>query len=79
MTAADWLALAGRRSVVGRALRVAALVGSVLVVINHADRLLAGTMVAADWLKVALTYCVPYCVATYSAVAALGDASAGRA
>ena len=45
---------------------VAAVVGTVLNMINQGDALLTGGPV--NWLKVALTYAVPYCVSTYGAV-----------
>jgi hypothetical protein len=50
----------------GRSLVVAAVIGTVLNLINQGDALLEGTSVS--WLKVALTYVVPYCVSTYGAV-----------
>ncbi|MEE8189089.1 MAG: nitrate/nitrite transporter NrtS [Kiloniellales bacterium] len=43
-------------------------VGSILTAINHGDVILAGEQ--PDYIKVALTYLVPYCVATYGAVTA---------
>ena len=55
------------RDTIKRALQVTALVGSILVVINQGDLLLAG-MIPPIW-KLALTYFVPYCVASYSAAA----------
>ncbi|MEQ8230645.1 MAG: nitrate/nitrite transporter NrtS [Gammaproteobacteria bacterium] len=68
------LVLATRASVVRRALRVAVVVGSVLVAINYGDRLLAGELDARDGIRILLTYCVPYCVSTYAAVGALMQA-----
>jgi hypothetical protein len=38
----------------------------VLNLINQGDAILAGGSI--NWLKVALTYAVPYCVSTYGAV-----------
>ena len=67
----SWIAEARERSVVARALRVAAFVGTVLVAINYGDRALAGRLERVDWLKMLLTYCVPYAVSTYSAVQAI--------
>jgi hypothetical protein len=71
VTRAPWLADALRPDVVRRSLRVAALVGMVLVTIHYTDRWLAGSLTRADWLKMALTFLVPYAVATYAAVDAL--------
>ncbi len=67
----SWLADALRPDVVRRSLRVAALVGVILVTINYTDRWLAGSLTTADWLKMAVTFLVPYAVATYAAVAAI--------
>ena len=53
-----------------RAFKVAALVGCILAAINHGDALLANAMTPGNWLKVLLTFCVPYCVSWYSAVKA---------
>lgn len=66
-----WLSTALRTDVVRRALRTALLVGTVLVLINHVDALLAGTLGWERLAKIALTYCVPYCVSTHASVAAL--------
>nr|WP_228259032.1 nitrate/nitrite transporter NrtS [Marinobacter sp. JH2] len=49
-----------------RAAKLAAVVGTLLVVINQWEAVTgAGSM---DWQKVALTYCVPYLVSTYTSV-----------
>jgi hypothetical protein len=42
------------------ALKVALIVGSVLLVINHGEAILSGTMSRNRWLSVGLTYVVPY-------------------
>lgn len=49
-----------------RSLYVALVVGTILNLINQGDAVLAPAGV--NWLKVALTYCVPYAVSTYGAV-----------
>ena len=66
------LALEGR--VVRRALGFAAVVGAILVAINHADALLSGDVDGRRMLKMGLTVLVPYCVSTLSSVGALLDA-----
>jgi len=48
------------------ALLAALVVGTILTAINHGDVILAGG--APPVLKMALTYCVPYCVATWGAI-----------
>ena len=64
----SWLAVARRPEIVQRALRVAAVVGTLLVAVNYTDRLLAGMLVPLDWAKMGITYLIPYCVSTYTAV-----------
>jgi hypothetical protein len=49
-----------------RSLYVALIVGTVLNLINQGDALLGWSSI--NWLKVVLTYCVPYAVCTYGAV-----------
>ena len=68
---ADWLRLACRRDIVTRALKVAAIVGTILTAINQGNALLAGAPDGATVAKILLTYCVPYCVSTYAGVAAM--------
>ncbi|MBK9388236.1 MAG: nitrate/nitrite transporter NrtS [Planctomycetes bacterium] len=67
----SWLEVARRRDVVRRALRVAVVVGTLLCLINHGDRLLAGSLGGRELLKIALSYLVPYAVSTYAAVGAI--------
>ena len=49
-----------------RALWTAVVVGTILNLINQGDAAAAGAALA--YWKIALTYLVPYCVATYGAV-----------
>jgi hypothetical protein len=49
-----------------RSFYVALAVGTVLNLINQGDALLGS--VSINWLKLVLTYCVPYAVCTYGAV-----------
>ena len=53
-----------------RALRVALVVGTVLFAINQLDVVLRGEVTLVLAAKIALTYLVPYSVATYSALGA---------
>lgn len=72
--APGWLDTACRPEIVGRSLRIAAVVGTILVAINYTDRVLAGTLATLDWVKMGMTYLVPYGVSTYAAVEAVrGD------
>lgn len=63
------------RSLLVRAGKMAAGVGTVLVLINHGDKLLSGSLAVRDLVKIAVTYCVPFCVSALSAASAL---AAGR-
>jgi hypothetical protein len=54
-----------------RALKTAALIGSVLIAINHGDALLAGAVDVARVAKMILTVLVPYSVSTYASVRAI--------
>lgn len=66
-----FLTLALRPDVVKGALKTALLVGSVLIVINHGDALMAGDLNPGRLVKMLLTFLVPYCVSTYASVTAL--------
>jgi hypothetical protein len=48
-----------------RSLYVALVVGTILNLINQGDALAGGSI---NWIKVALTYVVPYVVCTYGAI-----------
>ena len=71
----EWIALALTPPVRRRATKVAALVGCILVAINHGDKALAGDLAAGDFVKMAMTFVVPYCVATYAAVSAMRESA----
>lgn len=49
-----------------KAFLTALVVGTVLTIINHGDMILMGDFPPV--IKVALTYCVPFCVTTWGAV-----------
>jgi len=66
-----WLAVAMEASVRKRALRVALIVGSILAVVNHGDVVLTGQATTTVWIKIVLTFLVPYCVATFASVQAI--------
>ncbi len=54
------------RRIVFNALKIAAVIGTVLNLINQGGAILSGHGIA--WGHVALNYITPYCVATWSAV-----------
>ena len=56
--ALDWVC-------VRRSLKVALVVGTTLALINHYDALLYRTVTTTDVLQIAITYLVPYSVATF--------------
>jgi hypothetical protein len=55
-------------SVLRRALLVAAVVGTILFIINQLDVVVSGMITFLTLLKIALTYLVPFCVSMYSAL-----------
>ena len=61
-----WVICACSDGVPRRSLIVAIIVGAVLNLINQGDRIFAGE--SLDWVKLVLTFFMPYCVATYGAV-----------
>jgi hypothetical protein len=67
----SFFALAVSRQIVTAALKVALFVGTVLALINHGASILAMSLTGENVMQIILTYFVPYCVSTYSAVKAL--------
>lgn len=59
------------RSVVRRALRTMAVVGTILIAINHGGALIRGDVDSEHVLQICLTLLIPYGVSTSSSVAAL--------
>ena len=72
--APPWIVLAASPSVVRRAAKVAAVVGTALLAINHGDAIVAGDVAPGRLLRMGLTVLVPYLVSTFSSVAALREA-----
>ncbi|MDX1514325.1 MAG: nitrate/nitrite transporter NrtS [Gammaproteobacteria bacterium] len=66
-----WIATAMRPEVRRRSVRVSLVVGTSLVAVNHLDHWLEGTLAPIDYLKMLLTYAVPYCVSTWVSVSTL--------
>lgn len=60
-----------RPDVVSRGLKVAAIIGTLLVAINQGNVLLVGNIPPDVFWKIPLTYLVPYLVSTYSAAQAI--------
>lgn len=66
------------KSVYPRALRVALVVGTLLMLINYGDRMFPPDLARRDILKIVLTFLVPYGVSTWSAVRAIEEQKANR-
>lgn len=64
-----WISLALQRTVLIRSAKVGLVVGTFPALINYADRVLTRKMETLDWMKLSLTYIVPYLVSTYASVA----------
>jgi hypothetical protein len=69
----EWLKLSVSKSVVRRALSTALVVGAALAAINYGEAVLDGTLTGAQTVRMALTFCVPYCVSTFSSVRTLQE------
>ena len=74
----EWLREAFEASVRQRALRVAAVVGSILLAINHGDAILHGDIGLDRALRMILTMLVPYIVSTVSSVGAIRELRAAK-
>lgn len=72
-TSSTFFALAFSRKVVLSAVKMSLLVGTLLAFINHSEAFMTLNLSMDKVLKVLLTYLVPYCVSTYSAVKAIQD------
>ena len=64
-----WWKLATHPGTVKRALATAAIVGTILIAINHGGAIAAGEVTGARLLQICLTAVVPYLVSTVSSVA----------
>lgn len=66
LTIYEFMQLATTDGTPRKALITACVVGTILTTINHGDLILKGDY--PPLIKVALTYCVPFCVTTWGAV-----------
>ncbi len=64
----SWLATAAQPDIFRRSLKVALVVGTLLALINHGDRLLGMSVDSEVFLKICLTYLVPFSVSTWASV-----------
>ncbi len=74
----EWMHIASRKPIVMRGLKYGIVVGSILIIINHGNAMVAGTVDATRMIQMVLTVLVPYCVSTASSVGAVIDHRAGR-
>ncbi len=68
-----------RSETVKRAVRVALIVGPVLILINHYDEIIHLNFSWIFFLKSTLTFFVPYCVSAYSSAQAYVDKTLSEA
>lgn len=68
-TITSWLRLAAHPATVRRALLTAAIVGTLLIAINHGPAIINGDVTGGRIAQILLTICVPYLVSTVSSVA----------
>ena len=64
----NWLSMAFEASILKRSLIVTFLVGTTLMMINHGDVIISGSVTSTHIFKIVLTYIVPFLVSTYSSV-----------
>jgi hypothetical protein len=74
----DWLGIAFQRSTMARGVKLAAVVGSLLVAINRGEAILAGNVDGNHLLRIGLTVLVPYAVSTFSTCGAKLEAKRQR-
>jgi hypothetical protein len=67
----SWIQVASSPSVARRAAKVSAVIGTILIAINHGDALLRGDLDLVRVVKCCLTYTVPYMVSTYASTSAI--------
>jgi len=68
-----WVTTMMRKGVLGRGLRVAMVVGPILTLINQGDILVYGDVTPTVLGKIALTFCVPFCVSVYAGAQAFSS------
>jgi hypothetical protein len=69
MSAREALAICARREHLRSTLGIALVVGTVLMLINHLDTIVAGDATSTTWAKVGVTYLVPFTVANLGLLA----------
>jgi len=65
------------RGNLSKTVAIALVVGTILFIINQLDVVLSGKATTVVWCKIALTFCVPFCVSNYGALVATKRRGAG--
>jgi hypothetical protein len=63
-TRREAVALWFARATLRKTLKIAAIVGTLLCLINQGSVILGGEVTAATWLRVGMNYIVPFCVSS---------------
>lgn len=66
----EFIQTAASAVILHRSVKVALIVGTVLMMINHGDAILRGELDLTRVSKILLTYLVPFCVSTHASVSA---------
>ena len=74
----SFLTIATQRSTVLRALKIAFIVGVILVAVNEGSDLLRGDVDMNGWMRALMNFVVPYCVSTVSTVLAQAETGASE-
>ncbi|MGI8461778.1 MAG: nitrate/nitrite transporter NrtS [Solirubrobacterales bacterium] len=69
MSAREALAICARREHLRSTVSIALVVGTILMLINHFDTIVAGDASSTTWVKVGVTYLVPFTVANLGLLA----------
>lgn len=69
-SSSTFMSIALSKKVMRSALKVSLIVGTLLALINHGSALFNMEISIDKFFQILLTYLVPYCVSTYSAVTA---------
>ena len=56
-----------------RALIMCLIVGNLVGVLNHGDKIFSGIMTSSDWIRYGLTFLIPYAVSTLSSLLAIRE------
>ncbi|WP_159737098.1 nitrate/nitrite transporter NrtS [Vibrio atypicus] len=70
MYLAQFFKTAAEPAILKRSIKVSLIVGTILMFINHGDKLLGGGLDSTVIIKILMTYCVPFCVSTQASVSA---------